>query len=431
VKRRILVAIVGITIFSVVGIGFPLALAERRIERDDAVTTLEREAAAAAAEAPTPLDPVSGFDLPPPAKRDVDLSVYDLNGHRLAGKGPDRADKAVSDALDGQLNNGDSADDSLVVGWPLTANEQVYGAIRASLPNSRLQNHVHKVWGLMATLALAVIAAAVLLARVQAARLARPVAALTDAVGQIGEGDFDIQLSPSGVTEIDAAGTALTRTADRLGKLLARERTFSSDASHQLRTPLTGLRLTLETAAAGQQTYEEAVDEALAAVDRLEITIDDLLRLARDQQGPAEPIEAEAVVSEVVGQWRSRLGAEARPITFSAPACLPPVRMTKAALREIMGVLVANAAQHGGGPVTVTAGVTPGGVAVEVADEGPGVADPASAFERGAGTGNGIGLALARSLAEAEGARLTLRDSASGACFRLLVPAESVELLDS
>ena len=99
------------------------------------------------------------------------------------------------------------------------------------------------------------------------------------------------------------------------------------------------------------------------------------------------------------------------------------------AVRQILNVLVSNACRHGAGLVTVAAHNIAGGVALEVADEGPGVTTPVDAiFSRrdSAREGHGIGLSLARSLAEAEDGRLLLRPGRPGATFALLFSSPDV-----
>jgi signal transduction histidine kinase len=105
---------------------------------------------------------------------------------------------------------------------------------------------------------------------------------------------------------------------------------------------------------------------------------------------------------------------------------LPAVRVSTAAVREILDVLGSNAAQHGGGVVTLRARDTGGGVALEVSDEGRGVeGDIERIFQRRSRSsgGHGIGLVLARSLAEAEGGRLVLKRSGDHPTFALLLLA--------
>jgi signal transduction histidine kinase len=279
----------------------------------------------------------------------------------------------------------------------------------------------------MGALGLLVIGATALVARRQASRLARPVGELTNAVRRLGDGDFVVETPTSGVEELDAAGSALEATADRLRKLVARERTFSSDVSHQLLTPLTGLRLTLENAETGTTAPEVVVGEALHSVDRLEATINDLLRLARAERLPIEPIDLASIVDDIARGWERDLAHEARPFRLDVEPGLPSALISESALRHISDVLLTNARDHGRGAVTVRAMRSPAGAVFEVSDEGPGVdGDPDRVFTRGAGTGHGIGLALARSLAEAEGARLTLTAPGPHACFRLLIPVAVV-----
>jgi signal transduction histidine kinase len=93
-------------------------------------------------------------------------------------------------------------------------------------------------------------------------------------------------------------------------------------------------------------------------------------------------------------------------------------------VREILWILVDNAVRHGDGTVRVQARSVDGSVAIDVADQGPGVADPSQIFARRSGSGRGIGLALARALAEADDARLDLVDATPGrTTFTLLLPA--------
>ncbi len=150
--------------------------------------------------------------------------------------------------------------------------------------------------------------------------------------------------------------------------------------------------------------------EALVELDRLEATIDQLLTLARDSNGPRDAVDLPRLLGTLEDRWHEPLARSGRPLHFSIDGDLPHPHVSDAAIGHVLDVLVDNACRHGGGAVTVEARPLAAGVAVTVTDQGPGIADPGPIFERRGpeATGYGIGLALARSLAEAEGGRLVL-----------------------
>ena len=198
--------------------------------------------------------------------------------------------------------------------------------------------------------------------------------------------------------------------------MLQRERAFSADASHQLRTPLTSLRVTLEAAELDPEADRvAAIGTALDEVDRLDRTIEDLVALAREVSAGEPHTDLVRVLSDFAADWRGRSEELGRPLDVVLPEDLREVRASDRALRQILDVLVDNAIHHGAGTITVRARSARPGAVVEVTDTGAGIAgDPARIFDRRVSNAgrSGIGLALARSLAEAEGGRLVL--SASG-----------------
>jgi signal transduction histidine kinase len=197
--------------------------------------------------------------------------------------------------------------------------------------------------------------------------------------------------------------------------------------SHQLRTPLTGLRLHLETALANPTVDSNtAMTVALGEVDRLERTIDDLLALARDVGSDGEPLDVREVIGDVEQSWHGRLAAAGRPLRVEIERDIGTAQASRGAVRQVLDVLIANAQTHGQGAVRVSAQRVPGGVTVDVSDNGPGVeGDTRAIFERRSGgdTNHGIGLSLARSLAEAEGGRLLLVEPGPKPTFRLVLRA--------
>jgi signal transduction histidine kinase len=423
VSRRILTAIVVVTALGIAGFGVPLAVAVQRLYRNEALVRLGREAARAGAQVPSSFrtsgDPV---ELPAPDKG-TQLGLYAPDGRRLLGVGPDRGGDAVARAATGQLT--ESTHGALVVASPLTGDEQVFAIVRAELPASAVAHRVHRAWLLMSALGMMVIVAAAFVGRALSRRIARPVGDLASTTARLGGGDFSARATRSGIAELDIAAENLDVTAQRLGQLVDRERAFSADVSHQLRTPVTGLRLHLETALANPTVDSDAaMTVALSEVDRLEHTIDDLLALARDVDADPGSLDLADVVEDVERAWHGRLAAIGRPLRVDLDHGASTPHASPGAVRQILEVLVSNAEVHGRGTVRVSTRPVTGGVAIDVDDEGPGVTgDTRAIFERRADgeAGHGIGLALARSLAEAEGARLLLVESGPSPTFRLVL----------
>ena len=115
----------------------------------------------------------------------------------------------------------------LAVAVPVTDGTTVIGVIRATSPYPGVWWRIAGAWALMVSLGAIAVGATWLLARRQARRLAAPLESLAGAAQRLGDGDFSVRTDPSGIPEIDAAGSALDVTADRLDELLTRERAFS------------------------------------------------------------------------------------------------------------------------------------------------------------------------------------------------------------
>ncbi len=353
-------------------------------------------------------------------------AVFDGEGDRLAGTAPGGDTDVLAAALDGDIRTGDDGD-VLLAAAPVTHGDEVLGAVVVSEPRSDVLTEVAVIWTAMVALAAAAVTVAWLVGRWQARRLARPLEDLEGSARRLGDGDFSVRTRRGGIAEIDAVGTALDATAIRLDDLLARERAFSADVSHQLRTPLAGLRLRLE--AALERTDPRtgaAIAASLTDADRLEAIIDELLTLARaGQAASAGPVDLGALLGELSPEWGARLALHGRDLEVQVDPGAPDAQASTAAVRQVLGVLVDNATIHGRGTVAVTVREAPGAVAVDVSDEGPGVRDTEGdlfAQRTDRRDGHGIGLALARRLAEAEQGRLTLSSTAPPV-FTLLLPA--------
>jgi len=280
----------------------------------------------------------------------------------------------------------------------------------------------------MLALALGAVAIAWLIAHRLSRRIVGPVERLAVAAERLGDGDFSVRTAPSGIAEIDAANTALDRTAERLGDLVERERAFSADASHQLRTPLTGLQLGLEAALGTPDAdLRLALGDALGTARQLESTVSELLALARDKPRGSQTLDIETLMNELRTRWNGLLAAAGRPLRIVVDRDIPHTCVSRAAVNQILDVLIDNAIRHGRGPVTVTVRDAEQALAIDVSNEGPPITgDPRELFRRRSADaeGTGIGLALARRLAESEGGRLVL-SAPDAPRFTLLAPADN------
>ena len=302
------------------------------------------------------------------------------------------------------------------------------GTVTALAPSDEIDDRVAGVWLVIGLLALGGVGAALGLGLLQSRHFARPLERLSDAAARLGHGDFSARAGSHALPEIDALGAALDRSAERIAALVERERAFSANVAHQLRTPLTALRLRLEelTDSPEDEVRQEAA-AALAQADRLEATVNDLLALARSgRAGDAESIDVGALVRARAAAWMPTYNASARPLVVRAGQGTIALA-TPGALQQALDVLLENALRHGEGEVSVLVTMAGDHVVIGVGDQGAGVGagleeavfDPSPTPPGG----TGLGLPLARALMEAGEGAYALRPlgrSSSRSCCRRL-----------
>ncbi|WP_300016094.1 HAMP domain-containing sensor histidine kinase [Pseudonocardia sp.] len=413
-RNRIVLLTVALSMVAISLFALPLAVVAQRFYTRIEFAELERSAHLVVDHIS---DQVRDGEVPYPdwIQDDVTAALYDPAGPKLTGDGPLLADHAVREAVEeGYVDTSDSPDE-LIVAIPISEDGEIVGVVRASTPRGEATARIVERWMQMLALAVVVLVVTLLVARRQAARLARPVEELARAALRLGEGDFTTEERVVGIVEIDEVRSALNATAGRLDALIARERAFSAEASHQLRTPLTGLQLRLEAALRNPRAdHTAAIQASLAEVDRLERTITDLLALARGSRQRGA-LDLPALLHEVEQVWGPRLGSRGRALRFTVDPDLPVVEASTAAIRQVLTVLLGNAVEHGTGAVTVGVHDIDEAVRVDVTDEGRVPTGKGfDLFDRREpdSDGHGIGLALARRLVEAEGGRLQLTCSA-------------------
>ncbi|MGH3563605.1 MAG: sensor histidine kinase [Mycobacterium sp.] len=408
--------------------GVPLALSAARYYRVYEVNKVERAANKAAIGVAADMFHGRFVHQLPSLEPGTGVAIYTPDGRLVVGEGPPGADAVVNRTLMDKKVHRATGDGQIMAAVPIADGPRVSYVVRAASSTSALYLRILRTWALMLALEVVVLAVTWQLARWQARRLARPLEHLAAAARTLGDGDFSVRAQSSGIPEIDAAGGALNQTATRLGDLVERERAITANASHQLRTPLTGLRLGLEAALdSPHPDHRQAIVDAVATTERLGDTIEDLIALARNTTRSTEPLPLGTVLDEISDTWGRRLAEAGRELRISVDAGLPPSLSSAAAVRQILAVLIDNAAQHGVGIVTVHARDASATTAIDVSDEGTGLGhDQTDLLDRRATSGHGIGLSLARDLAEAEGGRLRL-SSRTPTTFTLFLPSSSPE----
>jgi signal transduction histidine kinase len=424
-RRRVRTSILVITALAVALFAVPAAVAVRSVYHSEAITALQRDATRVSAFVPETVATDRGpLALPPEFPANLTIGVYTTSGLLVRDHGPQRSAFAAA-AADGRMHEQVEGAD-LAVSVPVPGDHGILATVRVSMPNADVTDQTLRAWAIIALLGLCVLGVAGLLARRQARQIAIPLERLTTSARALGDGDFTITPARSTITEADSLAEALGSTAGRLGDLLRRERAFSTQVSHQLRTPLTGLLLGLESALSRPDAdLRQAAETALRRGEQIQITIEDLLRLARDTHQRTDPLPVPDLLDACREQWHGLFAERDRALTVTCAADLPEVHASARAVRHALDVLVGNALEHGEGRTAVAADSFADGLLIEVSDEGPGLSNPDAAFAPRTtreGT-HGIGLALARSLVEAEGGRLLLRHAAPRPVFGLLLPA--------
>ena len=317
----------------------------------------------------------------------------------------------------------DDTQEIVVVGEPLAQRERALGALHALLA-------IGGPIALLIASFVGYILAAAALRPVE--RMRRHAAAVTAA------GTSERLPVPDTNDEIGRLGRTLNEMLARLEVAFKRERAFVSDASHELRTPLAILRTELELALRGKHTQEELEDALRSAAEeseRLSGLADDLLVIARSDQGRLpvrpEPLEAGEVLARVAGRFQTRARAEGRPLTAD-PSPGVTLNADLARIEQALANLVDNALTYGHGTVQLSARTENGHVELHVYDEGRGFPPDflPRAFERFTRAdeartrgGTGLGLAIAAAVAGAHGGSAHAENIEGGADVWIALPS--------
>ena len=448
-SRRLLISYLALAIVVLALLEIPLGISYARNERHDLSTNVERDAVALASLAEDALEQRASA---PPAvarlarryQRDTGgrVVVVDAQGRALVdsesqGVGADFSSRPeIAAALDGTVATGTRhsntlGTDLLYVAVPAASGGIVHGAVRITYPTSEVDERVRRYWLVLAAIAAVVLAVAVALAGGFARWIVRPLSRVEEAAGEVAAGNLNVRVPATGPPELRRLAGSFNEMVVQLGSLLHSQEQFVADASHQLRTPLTALRLRLENLARdGDGRREGEFEAALEELERLSALVDGLLTLARADRAASTPAELDVAsgLGERVEAW-SALAEEQQVRLVARVEGRLHALATPGRLEQVLDNLLANALEVAptGSDIELTAARSGPLVEIRIRDRGPGMSSEeiAHAFDRfwrgGADeAGFGLGLAIVQRLVHADGGEIELRPREGGGLDAIL-----------
>jgi len=438
-RTRLIAAFLAIAFAILVTQDIPLASYLRTVERDRVLLALERDAWDLAA-ASEPLMATRDFaamavvadrfESTSTVRVDVvDESATVLASTKSGQLGYDYSNRPeFTIALSGTATTGERDSEllggrMLYVVVPIRSGTEITGALRLTYPvtsvDAIITDQLRSLYLAGALTLVVAIIAAVLLAGAYTRRLRR----IHTATEQLAGGDLTARINvvEGGAPELQGLEQSFNLMASRLQTLIESQRAFASDASHQLRTPLTALRLRLENAVAlvaEPESTAQAIEAAVVEVQRLQVLVDGMLALTRleSQAVHIGETDVSAVVSGRLELWQPLADERGITLTCVLPAGLR-VHAAEGTLEHVLDSYLDNALEFAPdvSTIAITAVVHDHSIEFHVIDSGPGMSEAARArafdrFWRGRaeGSGTGLGLAIAARMTQVSGGTVRL-----------------------
>ena len=463
--RRLVLSYLTITVIVLVLLELPLAVFFRQREVDGLTVDAERDATVLATyyedalEGQLELEPQAAVDYA--ERTGARVVVVDPDGISLIDTGADTprdlsTRPEIEAALAGERATGTRRSDTLdtellYVAVPVASGGTVHGGLRVTLDAEEVNERVWRFW--LGLIAVGVVILVVMggVGWIIARSVTRPIRRLQIAAARFSDGDLTPTSPAKGAPpELVDLEVAMNAMAVRLDDLIARQRSFVADASHQLRTPLTALRLRLENLQSDVETagsdvdldaFDDQLDRAIDETNRLSGLIDGLLQLARAESPPPPvPTGLTTLAGDRVDTWTAVAELEGVGVELDAPDDDILALAIPGSVEQILDNLLDNAIKSSPAGTTVTVRLVPGAPFHELAisDQGSGLTadEREQALERfwradSTSAGTGLGLSIVRSLAEASGGTVQLEpNTPTGVVAVVRLPARPVAKLD-
>lgn len=449
-KWRFITALMSVTLLVLLVQDIPLGFYLQQVEHERIITSLERDAFILAGRSEQALETATTSDdaeLIQATKdyRDAGGSrvvIVNSSGTAVVISDDDQADLGTSylnrpeivEALSGSISTGHRFSSTLnqellYVAVPILSGTEVLGAVRLTYPDYIVSNTVNEQLGLLSLVAVVALLLAAIVGYIVSGSITRRIRLLQSATEELAAGDLRSRADESaGTSELRSLAASFNDMASRLELLITQQRTFAADASHQLRTPLTALRLRLERAHDLVEIDPAGAAERLAAAeaeaDRLSNLIEGLLLLSRTEasDAPREIVDLAALARGRVEQWQALAAETNVVIGYEGPMTLNVVAVPNA-VEQIVDNYIDNALAVSPADSIIVVHVQVAGseAVLHVMDQGPGLSpdECVRAFDRfwraqSDKNGSGLGLAIVAQLARASGGKAELAPRVNG-----------------
>jgi len=441
VIKRLLAGYVVIVLVLAGALAIPFGIVFAERQREQFAVALERDAVVVA----TIYEDALQHDLeidPTPAdayaqRTGVRVVVVDREGDSVVDTADDTprsfaSRPEIETALNGERFSGTRYSSTLqeelfVAAVPVASGSKVYGAVRMTVFNDDVDEQVTRMWLSLGLVVIIAVGATAVVAFAVARSVTRPIARLGAAAALIAEGDLSARAGiDDAPRELADLAATFDDMAERVETLVQSQRSFVADASHQLRTPLTALRLRLENIQAEATGDEiEAFDDVTVEVERLSLLVDQLLELSREGRVVTVPVDVADIVSQRFSLWEPV--ARENSVAFEMhidddPPC--DAVALPGSLEQVLDNLIDNALRYTPENSSVTVSTSSdhnGRCRVEVVDSGSGVPEEDlgrlfDRFWRGNSDepGTGLGLAIVAHLVSQSGGTVSAANVSGG-----------------